>query len=270
MTRSPVSHALLLAVSTIMLPVTAAAQQPNVAGPAAPFSVDVSGYYQSLDNRYSDWRGVDLRLAYAGNRFSPFALASTQSRREGRQNSYGLGSYAVFGPHDYAIVDMSVATGGTAVFFPRLRWDATLISDTRIVPGLVIATGYTYVSFGGGSSGSIASVGPIYYRGPLILSSVARLNHDNAGGATTGSAEAAGQYGREGWQWVGAVLTAGHEAYQVLAVTPFDAQFTNVGAAVFYQRWLTSRTAARVRLDYEAKITAYQRRGVTFSYRVAF
>jgi YaiO family outer membrane protein len=269
MTRSPVLHA-LLAASLLMLPHSGGAQQPNVAARAAPFSIDVSGYYQVLDRGYSDWRGGDLRLAYAGERFSPFALASTQSRREGWQHSYGLGTYMVFGRHDYAIVDVSVATGGTAVFFPRLRWDATLLSDTRIVPGLVIATGYTWVSFGDGSSGSIASLGPIYYRGLWILSSVARLNHDNAGGATTGSAEAAGQYGREGWQWVGAVLTAGHEAYQVLAVTPFDVQFTNVGAAVFYQRWLTSRTAARVRLDYEAKISAYQRRGATLSYRVAF
>ena len=235
-----------------------------------PFSVEVGGFYHHLDNGYSDWRGLDARAMYSGTRASPFASASEQERREGHQASYGLGSYLTLNKYVYAITGFSVATGGTAIFYPRLRWDVSLMTDTRVVPGLVIATGFTHVSFGGGSTGTITSLGPIWYHGPLILSGAAHLNHDGVGGARTGSAEAGGQYGAEGRYWVGGNVSAGHEAYEILSATPFDVQFTNVGASAFYQRWLTRRTAALVRFDYQDKRTAYHRQGVSLSYRVAF
>ena len=163
-----------------------------------------------------------------------------------------------------------MATGGTAVLFPRLRWDATLVSDPGLAAGLVVVTGYTHVDFGAGSAASIASAGPIYYHGPMILSALGRVQHDEAGGATTGSGEVAGQFGREGTAWTGVSLSAGHEAYQVIGATPFDAQFTSVGGSVFHQRWFTRTQSVVGRLDYQDKRTAYHRRGATLGYRVAF
>ena len=258
----------LAVVATVMLCVAPCAQAQGE--PRLPFSVQVGGFYDQLDNGYSDWRGLDARVTYSGSRASPFASASTQSRREGQQSSYGLGSYVTLNRSMYAIAGFSVATGGTAVFYPRLRWDVSLMTDTHVVPGLVIAAGFTHVSFGGGSTGTITSLGPIWYHGPLILSGAAHLNHDGVGGATTGSAEAGGQYGAEGRYWVGGSLSAGHEAYQVLSATPFDVQFTNVGGTLFYDRWLTHRTDVRLGLDYQDKRSAYHRRGVQLAYRVAF
>lgn len=247
------------------------AQSSDVAAPTrAPFSVDVGAFHESLDNGYSDWDGVDARVMYTGSPASPFASASTQRRREGSQTSYGLGSYLTINRHFYTIADFSVATGGTAVFYPRLRWNVSLVSDTRVVPGLVLVTGYSNFSFGGGSSGSIVSVGPIWYHGPLILSGAVHVNHDDAGGATTASGEVGGQYGAEGRQWLGASLSGGREAYEILAVNPLDVRFTNVGGALFYERWLTTRTAVTARVEYQDKRTAYQRRGLTLSYHVAF
>ncbi len=234
-----------------------------------PFSVDVGGFYQALDNGYSDWRGIDLRLAYRGVRFSPFGGLSTQSRREGSQNNFGVGSYYTINKHAYAIAGFSTAFGGTTVLYPRFRWDASLFGDTGL-PGLVMGVGYTHVSFGPGSSGEIVSAGPILYHGPLILSGSLRLNHDGVGGANSGSGEIGGQYGAQGKQWIGGRFGAGKEAYQLLSATPFDVQFTDIGGSVFYQRWLTTNTAATVRVDYEHKLTAYHRRGVTLSYHVDF
>jgi len=260
------SRFLIVAAAMFLGATTARAQDEA----RLPFSVEVGGFYNHLDNGYSDWRGFDARVMYSGGRASPFASASEQSRREGHQASYGLGSYLTLNRYMYAIAGFSVATGGTAVFYPRLRWDLSLMTDTRVVPGLVIATGFTQLTFGGGSTGSITSVGPIWYHGPLILSGAAHLNHDGVGGASTGSAEAGGQYGAEGRYWVGGNISAGHEAYEVLAASPLDVQFTNVGASAFYQRWLTRRTAALVRYDYQDKRTAYHRQGVSLSCRVAF
>jgi YaiO family outer membrane protein len=262
--------AMLVTSGGTVLGAQAATAAPVASPRATPFGIDVGTFYHDLDNGYSDWRGADVRLSFTSPRFSPFASASTQHRDEGYQNSYGMGSYVTLSRYLYSIVGFSVATGGTAVLYPRLRWDASLMADSRIVPGLVIATGYTHVSFGGGATGSIVSLGPIYYRGPLILSGSMRLNHDGVGGANTGSGELGGQYGAEGRSWVGANVAVGHEAYQILSATPLDAQFTNVGGAVFYQRWLTERTALTTRFEYQDKLGAYHRRGLSLSYHVAF
>jgi YaiO family outer membrane protein len=248
----------------------ARAQQQTTPDRATPLSMDFAAYRQFLDNGYSDWTGADARLTYRGDRVAPFATVSTQSRREGRQESYGLGSYLFLTPTVYSIVDFSVATGGTAVFFPRLRWDASVLADTRVVPGLVVDAGFTYVTFGGGSTGTITSLGPIYYRGPWIVSGLGHLNHDGQSGVTTGSGEVAAQRGAEGRSWTGASLSAGHEAYQVVSLTPFDAEFTNLGGSIFHQHWVGPRSALLGRIEVQRKSGAYTRRGVTLSYRVAF
>lgn len=247
-----------------------AAQQTVTAPRPTPFSIDVGGYYHSLDNGYGEWRGADLRLAYTGARVAPIATVATQHRREGYQNSYGLGSYVTLNRRLYSIVGMSVATGGTAVLFPRLRWDVVLIADAPVVAGLKVAAGLTRVNFGQGGTGSIASLGPIYYRGPLILSATARLNRDGVSGANSGSGELGGQYGSQGRSWVGGSFAAGREAYQTLSATPFDVQFSNIGGAMFYQRWVTRRTALLARLEYQHKLTAYRRRGLYTAYQIAF
>jgi YaiO family outer membrane protein len=76
------------------------------------------------------------------------------------------------------------------------------------------------------------------------------------------------QYGAQGRYWVGGGIGTGREAYQLLSATPFDVRFTNVGGSLFYQRWITAKRAITTRFDYEHKLTAYRRRGVTLSYHV--
>jgi len=161
-----------------------------------------------------------------------------------------------------------VAPAGTAVLYPRLRVDATLVSDTRVVPGLMIATGVTHLVADGGTTGEIFSIGPILYHGPLIVSGSLRLNHDGVGGANSGSGDVGAQYGAQGRYWLGGNFGTGREAYQLLSATPFDVRFTDVGGSLFYQRWLTARTAATIRLDYEHKLTAYHRKGVSVTWHV--
>jgi YaiO family outer membrane protein len=259
-------HALsFVAVALAAAPV--AAQQ---AAPHAPpvLSMDVGGFYHALDNGYSAWRGADLRLSLTSPALSPFVSVSTQRRREGHQENFGLGSYVTIDRHFYAIAGVSAAPGGTAVLYPRLRADVALVSDTRVVPGLMIATGFTHLMGDRGSTGEILSVGPIWYRGPLILTGSVRLNHDGVGGANSGSGDVGAQYGAQGRYWIGGGIGTGREAYQLLSATPFDVRFTNVGGSLFYQRWITAKTAITTRFDYEHKLTAYRRRGVTLSYHV--
>src|SRR4051812_40791734 len=67
----------VVALAIVMLPIArlhaqAATATPVATSPATPFSVDVGTFYHDLDNGYSDWRGADVRLSWAGTRFSPF------------------------------------------------------------------------------------------------------------------------------------------------------------------------------------------------------
>jgi YaiO family outer membrane protein len=256
-----------LSFLVVALAMPLGAQAP--AAPRAPvLGVDVGGFYHSLDNGYSDWRGADLRLSLTSPAISPFLGVSTQHRREGHQENFGLGSYVTINRHFYTIVGVSAAPGGTAVLYPRLRADVALVSDSRVVPGLMIATGFTHLMADRGSTGQILSVGPIYYRGPLILTGSLRLNHDGVGGANSGSGDVGAQYGAQGRYWIGGGIGTGREAYQLLSATPFDVRFTNVGGSLFYQRWVTTKTAVTTRFDYEHKLTAYRRRGISLSYHV--
>jgi YaiO family outer membrane protein len=271
--RIPIALGLMLVVATTRTLAAQSTTQPIVPAPverATPFTLDVGGNYQMLDNNYGTWQGTDVRIRYAGGRFSPFASAGVQHRSEGSQSTYGLGTYATLGRGVYSIVGFSVATGGTAVFFPRLRWDATVVAPVPSTRGLLIATGLTHLTFGDNIGGSIVSLGPLWYHGPLVMSGAVHLNHDDVGGANSGSADAGAQYGGEGRYWVGGTLSAGREAYQVLSATPFDVRFTTIGGTVFYQRWLTRRTALFARLEYLDKLTAYHQHGVSLSYHVAF
>src|SRR3954462_11011546 len=122
--KPPMSARALLILAITWAPL--AAQQPG------PVGLDVGGFYSALDNGYSDWRGIDLRLEYSGVRFSPFIGVSTQSRREGSQNNFGVGSYYTINKHAYVIAGFSTAFGGTTVLYPRLRWDASLFGDTGL------------------------------------------------------------------------------------------------------------------------------------------
>ncbi|MDB4900428.1 MAG: hypothetical protein JWN53_2236, partial [Gemmatimonadetes bacterium] len=99
-------------LALIMAAAPLAAQQAEQRG--TPLSIDVGGFYQSLDNGYSDWRGADVRLSLTSPALSPFFSVSTQHRREGHQENFGLGSYVTINQHFYSIVGVSAAPGGTA------------------------------------------------------------------------------------------------------------------------------------------------------------
>ncbi len=265
----------LLALAFIVTALVAAsspargqAPVPELARPT-PWVIEFSTFYLALDNNYGAWQGGSVRLSYSSPRISPNLSVSVQHRDVGSQASMSLGSYVVLDSKDYIIVGVSAAPAGDVVLFPKTRYDIALVSDTRLVPGLVWGTSYTQLSLGG-STGRIFGTGPIYYHGPLILAGSLRLNHDGVGGLNSFSGDVGGQYGEQGRQWLGARLSYGKEAYELLAASPLEVHFTNVGSSVFYQRWVTTKTAVMGRVSYDHKLTAYQSLGFELGYRVEF
>lgn len=243
---------------------------PPLSAQARPFHAELSGFYHRLDGPYGSWRGADARLQYATPRLTPMLFASTQTRREGTQQSVGLGSYIVFNRRVYAIVGASGAPSGSAVLYPRLRLDASLLASVPRVPGLVATAGITEIDFEGEGGGRIWSLGSLYYRGRLIVTDVLRLNRDRVSGANSASGLVGVQYGAQGAYWVGGSVGGGTEAYQVLSATPFDVRFKSVGGSAFLQKWLRPGGGVQLRYEYEHKLTAYHRHGVSSGIFVDF
>ncbi|HEY4305145.1 MAG TPA: YaiO family outer membrane beta-barrel protein [Gemmatimonadaceae bacterium] len=261
-----------LIVTGLLAAATTARGQAPVSPPSrpTPWAVDVTTSFTALDNGYGNWFGAGARVSYTSPRVSPFVDIGVQHRDFGSQSSIGVGSYVTLDSHNYIIVGVASAPSGSAVLFPKLRYDVGLYSDTRVVPGLVWGAGFTRLSFGGGSTGTIVSTGPIYYHGPMILSGSLRLNHDGVGGENSLSGEVGGQYGAQGKQWIGGRVGYGHEAYEILSTMPLSVHFTDASGSAFYQKWITTKTALLGRINYEHKLTAYQSIGFDLGYRVEF
>src|SRR5688500_12138907 len=95
---------------------SAVAQQPPAAGMASPqttgvpaFHLELGTFYSALSRGYGDWRGVDLKAQYSSPRATPFLLVSSQTRDEGSQQNFAVGSYIIFNQQYYSIVGISHA-----------------------------------------------------------------------------------------------------------------------------------------------------------------
>ncbi len=253
-----------LAADCAMAP--AAPSSSGSGGMRRPWHVELGGFYQKLDRGYGDWRGVNLKLQYSSRRFTPFFTFSSQTRREGTQQNYGLASYISLHRHAYAIVGASTSPGGGPVLYPQFRWDVQGLVDVVPIKGLVVAGGLTQIYYRGPAGGRIISAGSLYYRGRAILSGTVRFNKDNASGERSHLLMAGGQYGSQGSYWIGGSVSRGTEAYRVLSQDPFDARFESVGASVFLQKWLSPATGFAATYDFEHKLDTYHRNGLSLSY----
>ena len=259
----------LLVTALLAAATSARAQEPVQPPRPTPWALEVSTFYSALDNNYGDWQGGSVRLSYSSPRLSPMVSLSVQHRDVGSQASMSVGSYVILDSHTYMIVGVSSAPAGDVVLYPKTRYDVAMITDTRAIRGLVWGASYTQLSLGG-STGRIFGTGPIYYHGPLILAGSLRLNHDGVGGLNSFSGDVGGQYGAQGRQWLGVRLSYGKEAYELLAASPLEVHFTDLGSSVFFQRWVAPKRAVMARVSYDHKLTAYQSLGFELGYRVEF
>lgn len=249
------------------------ADSVRMAQPPAPanWHLQVSTFHSSADNGFGIWQGQDARLLYSGKRLSPFVNVATQRRPNGRQESYGAGAYVVLTPWAYSIVGVGLAPTTDAVLFPRLRSDASLFVAVPGVKGVVVSTGFTDLRFDDAQAGGrIVSLGSMVYRGKGIYSGAVFFNRDRASGAPSRSWQLGGQWGAQGQYWLGGSLGIGNEAYRLISATPFDARFENRFVSAFASKWFTARTGATLRLDFERKVSVFDRRAAQLMYFVDF
>jgi|GEM_PF-1412418 len=243
------------------------------AGPEKDFRLEISGNYNWLDNDYGQWKVLDLRLRYSGlKKLTPFGSVSTQSRKEGSQRNYALGSYIHVNPGFYMISGISVAPvkDPDVVIYPRLRMDLSGYLSVPAVDGLVLSTGISHFPKQNGNGGDIISIGGLYYYGRFIFNGLLNYNIARPGNVTSLSVQAGIMFGEEGRYWTGGGFTVGRVAYQLASETPFDVRYRSRGANMFYRTWIGEDWGINTQLDYQNLAGAYRLKGITLALFVDF
>ena len=106
-------------------------------------------------------------------------------------------------------------------------------------------------------------MGTIYYHEKLVLEGNVFINRNQPGALVSASGSLAAQYGIEGHYWAGVVLSGGRELYQSVSFQPIDINFSSYSARAFYRKWLSRHLGVVVFFDYQDKLEAYRRVGVS-------
>ena len=229
------------------------------------FHLEIGGNNNWLNNDYGQWKAFDVGLKYSGfQTFSPFGSISRQTRNEGSQFAYGLGSYIYTSSKSYFIAGISGAPvrDPDVVLYPRLRLDLSGYFNAPMMDGLVLSTGVTHFPKQNGGGGDIFSLGGIYY-GKVILIGSMSYNIAQPGSVSSFSGQGGFMYGTQGKYWVGGGIETGRVAYQTVSEIPFDVRYESRGAHLFYSHWLGKNWGINTRYDYQNLVGAYRLNGIT-------
>ncbi len=241
------------------------AQPPPVLG-THPIRLELGGYVHHVDRGFGNWRGLEAQLWIPTNpRFIPVFLVDSQTRPTGTQQSYGFFSYLNWTDSFYTTQGFSLSPrrNDTAVYFPDQRYDIKAHWKVPPQKNLILAGGYTYYDLGPQGHGQIFNVGTIYYHEKLVLEGNLFINRNQPGALESTSGSLAAQYGTEGHYWAGVVLSGGRELYQSVSFQPIDIRFSSYSARAFYRKWLSRHLGVVVFFDYQDKLQAYRRVGLS-------
>ena len=112
-------------------------------------------------------------------------------------------------------------------------------------------------------------------RGHLLLEELCfqgSLNFNNVrpGNRKSKSVSGAVQYGREGSYWAGLAAGGGREAWQTLALTPQEVEFSSYSYSVFLRKWLNPSYGFAAAYSYSLKRTTYQTNGLEMKFFLDF
>lgn len=229
--------------------------------------LEVGGNINWLNNDYGQWKAFDISLKYSGlKKFTPMVSLSRQTRKEGSQFVYGLGSYINVNSKFYMIAGISGAPvrDPDVILYPRLRLDLSGYVNAPIIDGLVLSAGITHLPKQNGAGGDIISVGGIYY-GKVIFTGSLNYNIAQPGSVTSLSGQGGFMYGTQGKYWIGGGIAMGRVAYQMVSKIPLDVRYKSRGAHLFYSRWLGKNWGINNRLDYQNQVGFYKLIGIKTS-----
>ncbi len=232
----------------------------------SPVRLEVGGYGNWADHDFGWWRGAQTQVWIRSNaRFIPILTFDSQTRPEGTQQNFGFLSYLNWTRNFYTVQGVSGAPAGSRepMLFPRFRCDAKAFWKIPPARSLVAAAGITRIDYGHALRGEIYNLGSIYYRHRWVIEGNAFLNHSRPGDLWTASGLVSAQHGTEGKQWIGATAGGGRELYRLQGVPVAEFRFDSYTFTVFYRKWFSRHIGIYVAPEYQHKLGAFHRLGVT-------
>jgi YaiO family outer membrane protein len=250
---------------------------PNVQAPQAAvptektnWSAEFGGSFAAVTNNYGEWYSGDAKITYTGSKyFAPSLSFGSQTRPEGNQQAYGLGSYVNFGKYGYAIVGVGVAPNHGAILYPNFRYDVMGVVPVPPVKGLLMTGGYGSYRMGGGSAKTV-SVGSIFYYKKVILNGGVSFNRSYPGSLPSNSGFFSLMAGRQGKYWIGAGASGGNLHYKLMGMIPYDVRGNAYGFNAFMQKWVGKNWGINTRYYFTNVIDSYISNSIGISFFFEF
>jgi YaiO family outer membrane protein len=235
------------------------------------FHLELTTFENGVSNQLGHWAGGGLSLAYKwSDRLTTTGQVLGQ-RRPGDAEPL-LGASTRIEWSEWLYTDMALSGGGAndpAAFFPRFRFDWTA-NVKPPVPGLILNGGITQLYFGDPVQGRVLRAGAVYYWRRFVFQGTLFFNTSRPGNHKSKAGNGAVQYGQEGRYWLGVVAGGGREAWQTLALTPQDAEFSSYSGSVFLRKWLAPTYGIVTSYGYSVKRGAYRIHSVDFTFFLDF
>ncbi len=264
----------LLAVVLCPFPVPSQ-EGPAEASPAEPvhprFHLELRSFENSVSNQFGHWAGGGLSLAYKWSDRLTTTGEILGQRRPGEVEPL-LAAMTRIEWSSWLYTDLALSGGGSddpEAFFPRVRYDWT-VNLKPPVPGLILNGGFTQLYFGDPVRGNIVRAGAVYYWRRFVFQGTLFLNTSQPGNQKSKAGNGTVQYGQEGRYWLGLAGGGGREAWQSLALTPEDNEFTSYSGSIFLRKWLAPTYGIVTSYGYIVKRGAYRIHSMGFTFFLDF
>ena len=250
-----------------------ASRKPELPGARVRrFRLEARGFDNIVSNDFGHWVGTGLNLSYQQSDRLAVSGGLISQRRPGEtERLFAFGVLVNWSEWFYTNLELS--GGGPdnpAAFFPQLRYDATANLKIPPLPGLILTGGLTRLYFGSPVNGRVSRAGAIYYWRNFVFQGSLNFNNVRPGNRKSKSVSGAVQYGREGSYWAGLAAGGGREAWQTLALTPQEVEFSSYSYSVFLRKWLNPSYGIAAAYSYSLKRTAYQINGLEIKFFLDF
>jgi YaiO family outer membrane protein len=229
-------------------------------------TVEAGGAFHALSKDQPRWSVVQVSVAgEPPMRVRPVAAFERQVRADRPQARGELGAYVDWSPRVYTLQTFSIAQRVVpeARYYPRLRGDVRAFVKLPDAEHIVIAAGFTALTFAPGDTAQLYNAGFVAYGQKTIAQATVYVNRSQRGPTTSAAANVAVQRGAERVGWYGVTVGAGRELYRIGdVVAGLNADFTSVTISAFARRWLSRAAGVHVAVEQQRVLDSYSRLGL--------
>ena len=236
------------------------------------YRLEFASFDNNVSNGLGHWWGGSLSLSgQPVKRLLVSGQAISQKRPGEVEQLFGMQTRILWA--DRFFTDLAFSGGGPdrpTAFFPRMRYDASVNLKIPGLPGFIFNGGLTRLYFGTPTNGRVRRGGIVYYWRRFVFQGNLFFNNIRPGNRKSKSVNGAVQYGQEGHYWIGLIGGGGREAWQTLALTPQDVEFTSYSSSLFLRKWLAPNYGVVASYAYSVKRAGYRIHGLEFKFFLDF